>query len=272
MNRQANSAPHVRSVIEHEELPEVRTISIVVPVLNELDKLPALLTQLISSNAEQIIIVDGGSTDGSYQWLRKHWLNFEHTRVLLQSAAGRARQMNLGASSATEDILLFLHADSALPQGARSQILHARDRQHLWGRFDVSFDNSRDNSKGNPEKIDDESSAMFKQAMRVIALFMNIRSRLSSIATGDQAIFVDRQLFVNLGGFANIPLMEDIALSKQLKQHSVPYCSPLKVITSPRRWQQGGVVRTVLLMWYLRLAYFCGVAPKKLAEQYRQAR
>ena len=260
MSNPVNSPPPLRSVLEHEELPEVRSISIVVPLLNEFDRLPALLAQLENSGAEQLLIIDGGSTDGSYQWLRQHWLNFDHSRVLLQSAAGRATQMNVGASSATEDVVLFLHADSVLPKGARQEILHARDRQHLWGRFDVSFERT------------EQTSSTFKLAMQVIALFINIRSRLTSIATGDQAIFVDRQVFLSSGSFANIPLMEDVALSKQLKRHSVPYCSPQQVITSARRWQQGGVVRTVLLMWYLRLAYFCGVAPKKLAEQYRQVR
>ena len=260
MSKQSNCPPPLRSVLEHEELPEVRSISVVVPILNELESLPALVTQLDSIGAEQLLIVDGGSTDGSYQWLRKHWLNFEPTRVLLSASAGRARQMNLGASSASEDVLLFLHADSVLPKAARQEVLHARDRQLLWGRFDVSFENT------------EQTSTAFKLAMRVIAVFMNIRSRLSSIATGDQAIFVDRQIFLSLGGFDDIPLMEDVALSKQLKRHSVPYCSPHQVITSARRWQQGGVVRTVVLMWYLRLAYFCGAAPKKLAEQYRQTR
>jgi rSAM/selenodomain-associated transferase 2 len=256
----SNRPPPVRTVLEHEELPEVRSISIIVPILNEIDSLPVLVAQLESIDAEQLLIIDGGSTDGSYQWLRQHWLNFDHSRVLLSSAAGRAHQMNLAASSATEDVLLFLHADCVLPKGARQEILYARDRQHLWGRFDVSFQHT------------EQTSTAFKLAMQVIAVFMNIRSRLTSIATGDQAIFVDRQLFSNLGGFANIPLMEDVALSTQLKRHSVPYCSPHRVITSARRWQQGGVARTVVLMWYLRLAYFCGTSAQKLAEQYRQTR
>lgn len=233
----------------------VRTLSVIVPLLNERARLPALVSQLGNLNAEQIIFVDGGSLDGSRQWLRQHWEDFALGHCVLESASGRACQMNAGAQTATGDVLLFLHADSQLPPGAKREILMARDRQSLWGRFDIAFD-------GLP------ATAL---SMRVIALFINIRSRLTSICTGDQAIFVDRLLFQHIGGYAQIPLMEDVALSKVLKRQCVPHCSRLQVSTSARRWEQYGVVRTVLLMWYLRSAYFCGVSAHRLAARYRQA-
>ena len=215
-----------------------------------------LVSHVSRLGAEQVIVVDGGSSDGSVEWLRQHWENRERGQIVIQSAAGRARQMNAGALIAGTDLLLFLHADSRLPDKAKLEILNARENQNLWGRFDIAFD--------APLRI--------RYAMQVIALFINIRSRLTSIATGDQGIFVDSSLFRTIGGYAQIPLMEDVALSKNLKRHSVPHCSKLRISTSARRWEQGGVLRTVLLMWYFRLAYFLGVAPKRLAKQYRQAR
>lgn len=243
-----------------QQPPEDRTAAVIVPVLNELSELPALCTHLSRLGFEQAIIVDGGSTDGSFTWLQQHWQNFEAGRLVAQSAAGRALQMNVGAAHAVTDVLVFLHADSRLPANARSEVLAAREKQSLWGRFDIAFANT------------DSSSTSSQRAMRVIATFMNIRSRLTSIATGDQAIFVDHVLFRSVGGFPHIPLMEDVAMSKTLKRHCVPHCSDLKVSTSARRWERGGLVRTVLQMWYFRLAYFLGASPQRLAARYRQIR
>lgn len=206
--------------------------------------------------AEQSIIIDGGSQDGSVEWLQKNWHKPETGRFFIRSNSGRAVQMNAGADAAIGDMLLFLHADNLMPAGAKREILLAREQQSLWGRFDIEFSASGKN----------------RSAMKVIALFMNIRSRLSSVATGDQAIFVDRVLFNAIGGFADLPIMEDVALSKVLKRHCVPYCSGLRTQTSARRWEHGGVVRTVLMMWYLRLAYFCGASPHRLARQYKNIR
>ena len=229
-----------------------RSLAVIVPILNEGAQLQDLLSHLESIGAEQLIIVDGGSSDGSYLWLCNHWHDPDRQRWALQSPPGRALQMNTGVRVAQADVLLFLHADTRLPEDARRAILAAREEQYLWGRFDVRF----------------EDAGNIRRAMAVIALFMNIRSRLTSISTGDQAMFVDHVLFRNIGGFELIPLMEDIALSKVLKRHSVPWCATSKATTSARRWQQNGVVRTVLQMWSLRLAYFAGVSPHKLVKRY----
>ena len=236
------------------EIP--RTLAIIVPVLNELEGLPSLVQHLDQVGAEQIIIVDGGSVDGGLAWLRNSWEDRDSGRIAMQSAPGRARQMNAGVWLASCDILLFLHSDSRLPLNAKRQILAARERQSIWGRFDIEF----------------QTKPNLRPVMWVIALFINIRSRLSSIATGDQAIFVDYEVFRAVGGYPQIPLMEDVALSKTLKRYGVPHCSSLRVSTSARRWEQGGVVKTVLLMWYFRLAYFCGISPQRLAKQYRHIR
>lgn len=236
------------------EIP--RTLAIIVPVLNELEGLLSLVQHLNQVGAEQIIIVDGGSVDGSFVWLQNNWQDRDSGRIVIQSSAGRARQMNAGVWLASCDMLLFLHSDSRLPKAAKQQILTARERQSVWGRFDIEF----------------ETKINLRSAMSVIALFINIRSRLSSIATGDQAIFVDYEVFRAVGGYPEIPLMEDVALSKTLKRVGVPHCSTLRVSTSARRWEQGGVVKTVLLMWYFRLAYFFGASPQRLANQYRNIR
>jgi len=233
-----------------------RTLSIIVPVLNERNHIESLIEDLANSGAEQIIVVDGGSRDGTFDWLYKHWQSPDTGQVLIESMPGRARQMNAGARAAEGDMLLFLHADSKLPMGAKQDVIEAREKQHLWGRFDVAFNTAPGTN----------------WQMKIIALFMNIRSRLTSIATGDQAIFVDSILFRSIGAYPDIPLMEDIAISSSLRRHSVPHCSKLKVSTSARRWQQRGVVKTVILMWYLRLAYFCRADPRRLAKLYRELR
>lgn len=233
-----------------------RTLSIIVPLLNEQQNLPALVRHLSTLGAEQLILVDGGSTDGSADWLKERWQDHQAQRWLVECQPGRAEQMNAGARIAQTDMLLFLHADTRLPAQAKQEIALARDHNYFWGRFDVQFD----------------PASRINRAMKVIALAMNIRSRLSSIATGDQAIFVDRALFIELRGFPLLPIMEDIAMSKILKQHGVPYCSQFRVRTSARRWQQRGVVRTVGLMWLMRLAFFVGVSPTRLHRWYRNIR
>ncbi|MCQ8131092.1 TIGR04283 family arsenosugar biosynthesis glycosyltransferase, partial [Methylomonas rivi] len=168
---------------------------------------------------------------------------------VLHGPRGRAKQMNAGAFEADADILLFLHADTRLPADAVISIVDAVVQGYRWGRFDVRFDSSR-------------------PVFKLIAFMMNWRSRLTGIATGDQALFVTRRAFAAAGGFPDIALMEDIGLSARLKKLGWPCCLHAKVVTSARRWQRYGVLNTVLLMWRLRLAYFFGADPNRLAAQY----
>lgn len=219
-------------------------LSIIVPVLNEAPGIVEFLTSLSALRAlgAQLIVVDGGSSDGTLESAAPF------ADLVIRAKGGRAVQMNAGAAHAQGEALLFLHADTFLPQDADSLIETALAGRE-WGRFDVRF----------------EDSAF---AMRAIAAMMNLRSRVSGIATGDQAIFVCRDTFAQLGGFAAIPLMEDIELSKRLKRISRPACLRQCVTTSSRRWKKHGVWRTVFLMWRLRLAYFFGADPRKLAIAY----
>lgn len=233
------------------------SVSIIVPLLDERLNLPVLVEQLMAIAPSQIILVDGGSTDGSWQWIQQYVnATVESAAVetiALQHAAGRAGQMNAGARHASAELLLFLHADTRLPPNP-CRYLAALDQHDLaWGRYDVQFDSEQG-------------------AMSVIAWFINWRSRFSGIATGDQAIFVTRAAFDKVGGFDELPLMEDVALCRKLKGVSKPLCLQQRVTTSARRWQQGGIARTVLLMWLLRFAYWVGVSPARLARYYARFR
>jgi rSAM/selenodomain-associated transferase 2 len=226
----------------------VTTLSIIIPVLNEAEHITGALSALapLRRRGMEVIVVDGGSSDATVQYA-----GTSADRVI-SSPHGRALQMNAGAAIARSEVLLFLHADTALPQDADRLVLDAIGRsRRVWGRFDV-----RIGGRG---------------FLAIVATLMNIRSRLSGIATGDQAMFVQREVFLALGGFPEIALMEDIALSRRLKQHSRPLCLPQRVTTSGRRWEQHGVLRTILLMWRLRLAYFLGAEPDTLARQYGYA-
>ena len=224
----------------------MKRLSLVMPVLNEAGGITATLQALAPLRAagHEVIVVDGGSQDGTAA------LAALHASRVLTSAKGRARQMNAGAALAAGDVLLFLHADTTLPAQADVAVLQALARGARWGRFDVSI----------------TGGAML---FPLVSALMNLRSRLSGIATGDQAIFVERQLFTELGGYANQPLMEDIELSRRLRLHSRPACLRARVATSGRRWQQHGVWRTVLLMWWLRWRYWRGASPEALARAYR---
>ena len=219
-------------------------LSIILPVLNEAARLPGQLAALSPLDAE-VIVADGGSQDGSPEIAREAGI------TVVQSEAGRARQMNAGSAVAHGDVLLFLHADTCLPASAVQRI-HAAlaDHRRAWGRFDVRIE-------GRPRML------------RVIAAMMNLRSRLSGIATGDQAMFVRRDAFEAVRGFPDQPLMEDIELSRRLRRISRPACLRARVITSGRRWEKRGVWRTVILMWRLRWAYWRGVATDELARRYR---
>lgn len=218
-------------------------VSIIVPLLNESAVAQALSKHLNSLNAEQIIIVDGGSDDNTVELLKQGGFQ------VISSAAGRAKQMNAGAKYATEPLLLFLHADTRLPNNYKAELA----KSDVWGRFDVRFDRP-------------------SIPMNVIAFFMNWRSRLSGVATGDQAIFVDASVFQSLDGFPDISLMEDVALCKRLRQLHAPFNSKETVITSARRWVQNGIVKTVLTMWWYRLAFYFGISPTILNKSYDDVR
>ena len=216
-------------------------LSVVVPALNEADGIAACLQALapLRAGGHEVIVADGGSSDATRS------LAAPLADRIVAAPRGRARQMNAGAGAATGDALVFLHADSRLPAGADGLILGAlRDR--AWGRFDIRIEGG---------------ASLFP----VIAFFTNLRSRLTGIATGDQAIFVRRAAFA---GFPEIALMEDIAFSKAMKRASAPACLRERATTSGRRWERDGVLRTVLRMWRLRLAFFLGASPDELARRY----
>ena len=215
-------------------------LSIVVPVLNEAGTIrPAL--EALRGRGYEVIVVDGGSSDGTPQ------LAAGLCDRVLSASRGRAAQMNAGAAAATGDVLVFLHADTTLPATA-SAALAAALGTRLWGRFDVAIDGRH-------------------PLLKVVACAMNLRSRLTGIATGDQAIFVRREAFA---GFPEIALMEDIAFSRAMKRRGRPACLRERVVTSGRRWESRGVLRTIVLMWRLRLAYFFGARPEDLARIYYQ--
>lgn len=222
-------------------------ISIIIPVLNEESSIKNLLQQLqlYRKQGHEVIVVDGGSHDETIIAAKSL------ADKVIQSDAGRSLQMNAGAAQATGDILWFLHADSVIYENALDKIqFHIQEQNKSWGRFNIKLSGSH---------------FMF----RIIEKLINLRSCLSGIATGDQGIFVKRNLFEQVGGYSALPLMEDINLSKKLKKVSAPVCVKVILITSSRRWEQKGILRTVLLMWRLRFLYWLGVSADKLAIQYR---
>lgn len=220
-------------------------LSIVMPVLNEAAGIEAALTALqdYRTRGVEVIVADGGSTDGTIELARPL------ADKVIGSPRGRALQMNAGAAVARGDVLLFLHADTQLPVHADRLVLDGlAQTRRAWGRFDVQFDGGG--------------------ALRLVAATMNLRSRLTGIATGDQAMFVTRDAFEKAGRFPPIALMEDIALSAKLKRLGPPLCLDARVTTSGQRWRKNGTVRTVLLMWSLRLRFFLGADPDRLARAY----
>jgi rSAM/selenodomain-associated transferase 2 len=219
--------------------------SIIIPVLNEASVIRQTLHPLQPSRQRgvEIIVVDGGSSDGT-QKLAK--LLADH---VLSASKGRAQQMNRGAQCATGEYLLFLHADTRLPARWLSILTGVYERSAVWGRFDVRLSGRH-------------------WLLRVIETMMNWRSRVTGIATGDQAIFVRRVLFERIGGFPGIALMEDIVLSRRLKNCAAPLCLRDKVVTSSRRWEDNGILKTVLLMWWLRLQFYFGADTARLASVY----
>lgn len=220
-------------------------ISIIIPTLNESTTIHPCLTALqdFRQQGHEIIVTDGGSSDNTITQAQGLYDR------MITTKKGRARQMNAAAAIAQGDVLLFLHADTRLPAHADQLIMEAL-MKHDWGHFKIRLDDKH-------------------LSFRIIETFMNWRSRLSRIATGDQALFIQRQLFEDLHGFPDIDLMEDIAISKLLKScRQRPYSISTPVISSCRRWRQHGIMPTILLMWRLRLAYFLGAKPSQLAKQY----
>ena len=243
-------------------------LSIIIPVLDEADQIPHLITHL--SEATEVSAIDGSSRNefGKMPQLKKHLSDVpdviavdggstDETLVLLSksnirvisAARGRSNQMNEGATVSTGDVLLFLHADTRLPPDYIEKLAIFISSGKPWGRFNVRFD---------------DNHPMF----RLIASMMNWRSRFTGICTGDQAIFIRRSTFESLNGFADIPLFEDIDLCKRLKSLDWPFCIKSPVTTPGRRWRTHGFCKTILLMSWLRLLYFFGVSPEKLSQKY----
>jgi rSAM/selenodomain-associated transferase 2 len=225
------------------------TLSVIVPTLNEAEGMVAHLTALqpLRRRGSEVIVVDGGSSDDT------PGLAAPFADRVISARRGRASQMNTGASYAHGNVLLFLHADTRLPESADSLLANKlADERWLWGRFDVAIEGTH-------------------PLLPVVAWFMSRRSRLTGIATGDQALFVRREAFAKVGGFPEIPLMEDIALSRSLKCLGRPLCLNECVTTSGRRWEKQGVLRTIVLMWRLRGQYWLGADPGRLAQAYAAA-
>ena len=220
-------------------------LAVIVPTLNEAARIRAALEALapLRSRGHPVIVVDGGSDDATAE------LAAPLCDLLLKAPRGRALQMNTGARATSATALVFLHADSRLPERADEHILRALDKA-CWGRFDVQIESRH-------------------PLLKIVGCAMNLRSRLTGIATGDQAIFVRRDAFP---GFPEIALMEDIAFSRAMKRRGRPACLRERVTTSGRRWEARGVLRTIVLMWRLRLLYALGVAPQRLAREYADPR
>ncbi len=220
-------------------------LSIVIPTLDESPRIGFLLNDLepIRAKGHEVILTDGGSTDATRD------LAGPRVDHLILTGRGRARQMNAGAAAAAGEVLWFLHADSRIPPQAPWRLLDACREGGLWGRFDVRLSGA-------------------SRLLRVVEWSMNRRSRFTGIATGDQGIFVTRNAFELAGGYPEIPLMEDVALSRTLRRRARPVCLRTRIMTSSRRWEERGIVPTILLMWRLRLAYALGADPHRLARLY----
>jgi len=221
-------------------------VSVVIPTRNEAGCIAQTLASLRSlrTAGHEVIVVDAGSTDAT-----QALASGECDRIIT-SSPGRARQQNAGARIARGDVFWFVHADTQIPSAAANELLACVAKQpNCWGRFDVRFTSSR-------------------LALRIVAKCMNLRSRLTAIATGDQGLFVSREYFQRLHGFADQALMEDVELTRRLKRIAPPHCLSSPIVTSSRRWETRGILRTILLMWWLRAAYFFGVDTQRLARWY----
>lgn len=225
-------------------------VSFIIPALNEAATIQTTLDSLQTARQQghEVILVDGGSSDKT--------IKIAETLVdqVINSPTGRAVQMNIGAAASQGNILCFLHSDTMAPQNIAVLIVTALSAEaRYWGRFNIHLSGA-------------------SKIFRVIETFINWRSRLTGIATGDQGIFVERSCFDRIGGFPSIPLMEDIQFSSNAKSQSSPVCLRETLITSSRRWERSGILHTIFLMWRLRAAYFFGVSAERIAEKYRNTR
>jgi len=219
--------------------------TIVIPTLNEAAEIGDCLMRLQGLREEgfEVIVVDGGSIDKTPQLVTGLCDQF------ISNRRGRAAQMNTGARQAKGKLIFFLHVDTQLPEKFSEIISSIKADRFFWGRFDVTLSGKH-------------------WSFRIIELMMNLRSRLTGIATGDQVMFVSQKLFREVDGFPEIALMEDIAMSRNLKSICSPLCLREKVLTSSRRWEKHGIINTIVKMWWLRFSYFMGVDPVRLARQY----
>jgi rSAM/selenodomain-associated transferase 2 len=225
---------------------EVQRISVIVPTLDEVQNIEITLSALqpLRSRGHEVIVSDGGSTDGTRRIARRY------ADIVIRASRGRSRQMCEAVEHASGSIYWFLHADTQPPANADRLIIEGLAKSgRRWGRFDVQI------CDGDPR-------------LQCVAYFMNLRSRITAVATGDQGIFACRDVYTAAGGFPDIPLMEDIALSRDLKQQGRPVCLRTPLRTSSRRWREHGVMRTIVMMWCLRAAYALGVDPRLLARRY----
>lgn len=221
-------------------------ISIIIPVLNEAEHIADTLKSLdpYRRQGHEVIVIDGGSKDDTVP------IAEQYADKVLRSDAGRALQMNSGIDEALGDVLLFLHADTRLPGDAAAMVIHAVEEGCFWGHFNVRLSGRH---------------FMF----RIIERMMNMRSCITGVATGDQAIFVSLESIQIVGAYPQLPLMEDVVFSKRLRNLGWPACIRQQVVTSSRRWEEKGILRTMLLMWRLRLLFFLGMSVDKLARQYQ---
>jgi rSAM/selenodomain-associated transferase 2 len=234
------------AAVRFESTQPGHMISIIIPTRNEALHIEPLLRSLqpLRHKGHEVIVVDGESEDGTTE------IAASLVDMLLKTSAGRARQMNAGASVANGRLLWFLHADSVIPDEAALMLANTVEENPLaWGRFDIRLSGSH-------------------YLFRVVEVMINFRSRITEIATGDQGIFVSRELFYSVNGFPDQPLMEDIEISKTLKKISKPVCFSEHLLTSSRRWEEHGIARTIVKMWGLRLAYFMGTPADRLASSY----
>jgi rSAM/selenodomain-associated transferase 2 len=238
------AAPRDRAVVAGEHLPETSPIlvSIIIPVYNEASQLDQSLKNLFDTAQQpniEVILSDGGSTDNSLAIAK------QYPCKIINSDTGRARQMNAGIKHANGDHLLFLHADTTLPNDWIAQIQKSKN----WGFFPIKLTGRH-------------------RLLRIIETAINLRSRISKVATGDQGLHFTPSFFDEIKGFPNIPIMEDVAISKRARRKSKPSISNSSVITSSRRWEHNGIIKTVFLMWGLRLAYWLGINPERLHRIY----